>query len=358
MTEVDQYRIDSHKLHLHPQRVAEWDASGDAYPIYMEVSPVGACNHRCTFCGVDFMGYQNRRLELAVFERLLPELGKLGLKSIMFAGEGEPLLHPDIAAITAATKTAGIDVSFTTNATLLKPALAEKLLPLTSWIKTSINAGTAATYAKIHRTKEADFDRVLANMSAAVDLKRRNGWRCTLGLQAVLLPENWDEMEILAQTARDIGLDYLVVKPYSQHTQGIQDAYAGMRYDAANALAERLATYATATFKPLVRLNTMRKWDEGQRPYQRCLALPFWSYIDAGGEVWGCSIYMKDERFRYGNVTTQSFQEIWQGELRRRSQDFVHNRLDISGCRVNCRMDEINRYLWELKHPQDHANFI
>jgi MoaA/NifB/PqqE/SkfB family radical SAM enzyme len=354
----DQFRIDSHKLHLHPQRVAEWERSGDAFPLYMEVSPVGACNHRCTFCGVDFMGYQSRRLELELFQRLLPELGQLGLKSIMFAGEGEPLLHPDIAAIAEATKAAGIDVAFTTNATLLKPALAERLLPVTSWIKTSINAGTAATYAAIHRTKESDFAKVVAQMTAAAELKRQHGWRCALGMQAVLLPENWDEMELLAGISRDAGMDYLVVKPYSQHTQGLQDAYAGVRYDAAAGLAERLAGYATASFKPLVRLNTMRKWDEAQRPYQRCQALPFWSYIDAGGEVWGCSIYLKDERFRYGNVREQGFAAIWQGELRRKSLDFVHNHLDISGCRVNCRMDEINRYLWELKHPQDHVNFI
>ncbi len=358
MADADRFRIDSHKLHLHPRRVADWQEGRTIYPIYMEVGPVGACNHRCTFCGVDFMGYQNRRLDPAVLDRLLPELGRLGLRSIMYAGEGEPLLHPEIARIAALTKASGIDVAFTTNATLLKPELAERLLPHCSWIKTSINAGTAATYARIHRCKESDFDRVLANMRAANELRRKHGWTCTLGMQAVLLPENWDEMDILAGLARDAGLDYLVVKPYSQHTQGLARDYEGVRYDSAESLAGQLGALSTDTFKVIVRLNTMKKWDEANRPYDRCLSLPFWSYIDAGGEVWGCSIYMKDERFRYGNIATQSYEEIWGGELRRKSLDFVHNHLDVSNCRVNCRMDEVNRYLWELVHPTAHHTFI
>jgi len=162
----------------------------------------------------------------------------------------------------------------------------------------------------------------------------------------------------LAQTARDIGMDYLVVKPYSQHTQSITTLYKLVRYSDEAEVAERLKAYDTDKFKVIVRLETMRKWDKNERPYKVCQALPFWSYIDAGGNVWGCSVYMRDERFLYGNVNEQSFQEIWEGEKRRQSLDFTHNKLDISGCRQNCRMDEVNRYLWELKNPGEHVNFI
>jgi radical SAM protein with 4Fe4S-binding SPASM domain len=356
--QVEKFRIDSHKLHLHPRRVADWEAGTNVYPIYMEVSPAGACNHRCTFCGVDFMGYQSRKLATPMLEKLLPEMGRLGLKSIMYAGEGEPFLHPDMVQITEMTKAAGIDASFTTNATLLKPEKAERILPVTSWIKVSINAGTAATYAAVHKTRERDFDIVVENMRQAAEIRAKQGSKCTLGMQVVLLPENRGEVETLAKLARDIGMDYLVVKPYSQHTQSLTQLYKAVRYDEEAALAERLKAYDTDTFKVIVRLETMRKWDKNERPYKVCQALPFWSYIDAGGNVWGCSVYMRDERFLYGNVNDASFQAIWEGERRRKSLDFTHNELDISGCRQNCRMDEVNRYLWELKHPTEHVNFI
>ena len=102
----------------------------------------------------------------------------------------------------------------------------------------------------------------------------------------------------------------------------------------------------------------MKKWDERKRNYRHCLALPFWSYIDAGGTVWGCSIYLNDENFSYGNIYKNSFREIWEGDKRKNSVRWAEEELDTSRCRVNCRMDEVNRYLWELKHLPEHVNFI
>jgi radical SAM protein with 4Fe4S-binding SPASM domain len=102
----------------------------------------------------------------------------------------------------------------------------------------------------------------------------------------------------------------------------------------------------------------MEKLAEEARGYERCLALPFWSYIDAGGGVWGCSAYLGDERFLFGNINENTFEEIWKGEKRSKAMEFVATELDTSECRRNCRMDEINRYLWDIKNPPAHVNFI
>lgn len=53
---MDKYRIDSHKLIYHVSRVNDWLNGKLIYPIYMEISPIGSCNHRCIFCAYDFIG--------------------------------------------------------------------------------------------------------------------------------------------------------------------------------------------------------------------------------------------------------------------------------------------------------------
>ena len=355
---MDKYRIDSHKLIYHVPRVNDWLNGKLVYPIYMEISPTGACNHRCTFCALDFMAYQKRYLDAPLLMERLSEMGRLGLKSIMYGGEGEPLMHGQIAEIINHTKKSGIAPALTTNAVLLTESISEKILGTMEWMKVSIGAATKETYAKIHRTRQDDFDIVIRNLASAAKIRQKNGYKCTLGMQILLIPENKDEVVSLANLARDIGMDYLVVKPYSQHPMSKTSKYKDVKYGEYLDLADRLAGIRANDFNVIFRANTMSKWDKSEKKYDHCLALPFWSYIDSGGNVWGCSVYLGDERFLYGNIYENTFKEIWEGEKRMKSLKWVEEELDAGKCRINCRMDEINKYLWDMKNPPEHVNFI
>jgi GTP 3',8-cyclase len=355
---MDEFRIDSHKLVFHPKEVAKWLSGGETYPIYLEISPSGACNHRCTFCALDYMEYKPRFLDTAILKERLTEMGQLGVKSVMYGGEGEPFLHKDIGDIIVHTKKSGIDVGITTNGVLLSKKLAETILGSVTWIKVSMNGGNPETYSKVHRTKPEDFERLVERLTEAVRINKETGANCTLGAQSVLIPENAESMEDLAETAKGIGLRYVVIKPYSQHHKSHTHEYSSVDYASFNYLKDKLARFNDEKFSVIFREQTMKKIKRAKRGYEKCLALPFWSYIDSGGNVVGCSAYLGDEEFRYGNINDNTFREIWLGERRRRCMEMVSTELDPEGCRMNCRMDEINLYLWELTHPSAHVNFI
>lgn len=362
----DKYKIDSHKLIFHPERVSQWlEAKDDwekekkVYPIYVEVSPYGGCNHRCTFCGVDYMGYQNIKLDTAIFKERLTEMGQLGVKSIMYAGEGEPLLHKDLPEIVEHTKKSGIDVSITTNFIPVNPKGIETYLTYSSWIKVSVNAGTASTYAAIHQTKEADFDLLLKNLALAVEVRKLKQLTCTLGAQALLLPENHHEMFLLAKTMKEIGMDYIVIKPYSQHLFSVTKQYEGLTYSGMLELEKELQTLNDENFNVVFRSETMKKVEEAAPSYSKCYSTPFfWGYVSTDGNFYGCSCYLAQDKFCYGNINDSTFKNIWESDKRKANLNFIKNELDISQCRTNCRMDSINRYLWDLKHPNAHVNFI
>jgi len=366
---TDKYGIESHKLMYHPRRVADliaaknsWDKTKEIYPIYMELSPIGACNHRCSFCAVDYIGYNPVRLDIEMMRDRLPEMGELGVKSIMYAGEGEPLLHKQIATMAEVTKQSGIDVSFTTNATILPKDFLERALPSTSWIKASINAGSAKTYSEIHKTKESDFYKSIHHLKQMVAYREENKLKVTLGAQSLLLPENFGEMHELIKLCRDeIGLDYLVIKPYSQHMFSDTQIYNGIDYGEFINLRDELTDLSAENFKVVFRNESMTKYTEGNsQRYKKCYAVPnLWAYIMADGRVFTCSSFLLDNRFDIGNINENSFKEIWEGKTREENFNFVSNELDISECRVNCRMDKVNRYLESIMVEDiEHVNFI
>ncbi|MGQ9661563.1 MAG: radical SAM protein [Kiritimatiellia bacterium] len=347
--------FDGQKLMYHPVRVAEWLQSGTTSgPLYAELTLTDRCNCRCFFCGVDYD--VNRRGEVMDPDkayRLLDELAVLGNRAVMFCGNGEPLLHPQAAEII----TYGgrrMSASVTTNGIALERA-GLTLLDELEWIRFSVNGGTPEIYAQVHATQPEAFAVVLKHIATAVEHKRKHGLRVTIGVQLVLLDENRDTAVMLARRVKDLGVDYFSVKPYSPHPMNPKKLHPA--YDGLEVLQEELTALETDSFRIVFRYKSFVRLGT-EKPYATCYGTQFIVFVSANGDTWACNNYVGDRRFYLGNAFEKGLRNIWTDARRQEVVMFIENQFDPRSCRQACRLDACNRYLWRLKHPWAHDNFI
>ena len=352
---AENIRMDSHKLIYHPETVARWMKGENIYPIELEVGLTNACNHRCIFCAVDYTGYKPTRINSQLLIDNLEHLSQRGVKSIIYAGEREPLLHKDAPNIINCTKRLGIDVALSTNGVLLTPDVLKECLKSMTWIRFSTAGITDKTYDKIQRSKPGDLSKVLFHMEEAVRVKKEYGLHTTLGVQLLLLPDNKKEVVLMGKRLREIGVDYFTIKPFSQHPQSQQ--ILQVDYTEMLELEKEVRELQTDQYKIYFRAHSMQKL-ACERGYKQCWALPFMVYIDAKGNLWPCIAFMGKDELKYGNLNEASFVEIWEGKHRKEVEEILMNMNLERNCRELCRLDEMNRYLEELKNPGEHVNFI
>ena len=352
--------LDGSKLYHHLDEVTKW-TRGEAFPpIHVEISPTNACNYRCTFCYADFTGHKNTRIEREVLLQLVQDMGAMGVKSCLFAGDGEPTLVDHVMDAVKAGKAAGVDMALNTNGLLFTPKWAASTLPYLTWLRFSFMAATPKTYAMVHGVGEKCFDQTLKNIEAAVLYKQKNNLDVTIGVQQVLLPENGHETLALAQQVKDLGADYFVLKPFSLHeaNANYQDGVSAIALrDEYAELFHQTEALSNERFASIIRWNTFS--DDGRRSYDRCLGLPFIAQIAADSVVYTCCPFFYRARYAYGDLKEKRFPEIWFSETAREIRESLARDLDVhSECMSYCRHHQINILLWKLHHPPAHVNFL
>ena len=328
------YGLDSHRINYHPERVSQWLKGEDIAPVLVEICPIGRCNHRCVFCAYNYTDYKGDTLDYNVLWNVLHEFSKLGVKAIDWDTEGEPLLHPQLADMINLAKSLGIDSAVETNGVFLTEDFMRKCGRHITYIKVSVDAACNETHYKLHRGGKRDWEKVIANVENAVRLKTG----CTIGIQAVLFKENEDEIKDLAKIGQQIGVDWFVVKPFS--ASPFQDTSLVHMGDVNKILDIEGVVVRKETFGRLFK----------ERDYPICYGVNFISNIDCYGNVTVCNTLTRKQEYNLGNIYKESFEVIW----KRRPREF-----DIKECKRDvCRMDKQNLYLWQLKNPSQHVNFI
>ena len=354
---IDKLRIDSQKLIYHIPRVYDWYCGKNIYPIYLEIGISGACNQQCIFCAFDYLKNKSDIVSIKSAKKLISDVAACGIKSILYSGEGEPLLNKDAGGIIAFTKKKGIDVALSTNGVLFTQDMAKDILPYLTWLRVSLDSASSKSYKLLHGTEARDFDIVINNLKSAVKIRNRLKNKCTINVQFLLMPKNYNDVLHLAPLLEDIGVDCLIVKPYSLHPLSKNNIPIKFEQYALIRLEEKLVNSSKGNLKIIFRNKAMQNLKQG-KPYKKCLGLSFAAHISSGGDMYPCNAFIGNDKFLFGNVYKNSFKNIWNSAKRRKVINFLSTRSIVKNCRNACRLDEINRYLWELKNPHPHVNFI
>ena len=359
---TDKYLMSGHKLLWHLDRVAAWQAGERIAPLHIDVGLSKGCNIRCHYCFGALQGNLYRKGSEVFFPRApllayMRDAGRAGVRSMALVGESEPTLNPHLYEAVVEGRRAGVDMAVGTNGVLWDTGAAGgAALEHLTWLRFNLSAASDESYRRLHGSRE--FAAVLNAVRHVVGTKRRRGLPVTVGLQMVLTPLNVGEVVPLARLGAELGVDYLVVK---QCSDTVENALGIFR---------RLGEYAdyTETLRAAEALSApgydvIVKWrpieDKGVRSYTTCLGAPFLLYSSGDGRLYPCGMFFeqREEEFRMGDLTRQSFTEILASERYWEVVEKVR-RIDVSGCYANCKTHSINEFLWQLTHPPEHVNFI
>jgi hypothetical protein len=181
-----------------------------------------------------------------------------------------------------------------------------------------------------------------------------------LGLQMVLIPECLDQVIPLAKAAVAWGFDYCVIKQFSNPGGGIIPVKA---FD-----AQTFVDKATPILKEAEGLTTKEtkiiiKWDLitscNRRRYDHCIDAPFLFQISGTGKCYPCGYLFGNERYCYGDLHEQSYQEIIQSEKYWSIVGHLASTFDVhKDCKGNCRHDQTNLWLTNYMKRPSGENFI
>ena len=352
------YRFDGHKLIWHMDRIHKHFRDGQRiYPLHIDIGATKRCNAKCVYCYGLFQKMSQDIIPRAVLVNLFKDAPRLGIKSLTLTGDGEPTLNPAVYDAVAVGYKHGLDIGLATNGIFLNSTQIEVLLSTCTWLRFNLCAVDEEGYKAVHGVPQ--WKRVQANIRTAVYLKKTKGYKCTIGLQMVLIPECISQVVPEAQWAVKEGVDYFVIKQFSD--PGCEEMsrfnlswYDNMDVTALLMRAEGLSNDTT---------KIVPKWgmiaSKGRRPYDHCVDCPLIFQISGNSRCYPCGYLFNNERYCYGDLKKQSLKEIldsehyWRIIKEMRYVFDVHN--DCTGC---CRHDFTNSFISEYLNPPVHLNFI
>ena len=309
--------LDSHKLSYHYDRVEAWENGEKIAPISVDMALTRACGAMCSFCYAMVQEPQERS---SIKEKdalnLLDDFAEVGVKGVSLISDGESTLSKTYVPFIQHASNLGIDVGNATNGWEWGPEKIEQVLPHLTWVRFTVAGGTPEGYSKIMfkgPEHTSVFEKAMSNIKYAVEFKKKNKLKVTLGIQMVLMPEFKNEILPFAKLAVELGVDYGVIKHCSDDEFGT----LGVNYDKYEELYEDLEQAES-----LSNDNTkiIVKWDKiknkGKPSYNRFYGPLFLLQISGSGLIAPSGMFFnaRYSKFHMGNFCDERFIDIFNSD--------------------------------------------
>ncbi|MBF0382235.1 MAG: radical SAM protein [Magnetococcales bacterium] len=333
------------KLLNYPDHFQAWLDGKNPGPLVAEVGIVNGCNHNCLHC--DFQqfepyGKHNKYLDLDVFKDFARDFAEMGGVELFFAGNGEPMLHPNFTQIISFAKTLGIDCTLSSNGQILTKKNAEKLLPNLNWIRCSVNGGDSETYGKVHDCQLHEFARLEKNLAQAVELRNLAGYKTQIMLQYIIYDLNYDSIQGVVDLHKRVGTDLLVFRNRIDKE--------GSKNSVPQQILDQIREIEKEHDKVEVRWSNFRNQPDSPT-WSKCHGPNFRIYLDSKGNVIPCArdFYIDS---KMGNINQNRFKDIWHSQKRAAIYSKIATGKDIPICGKFCQVAFDNIYVqgWFDKH--------
>ena len=357
MTRNGELKLDDHKMIHHLDRVNEWLREETIAPISLDIGIAKWCNIGCTFCAAD--AYQKQKMELSgeILNNALRDAAQHGVRSVSFAGDGEPTLNPSLYGAVSTAKASKLSVGLHTNGILLDISQLKKLLSELTYLKFTFNAASREGYIAVHQVDK--FDEAVSIIKKCVEIKNKDHLGVTLGIQMVLIPECANEIVDFARLGIEMGVDYVQIKQFSyvpsSNGKNMRD-YDVSQYKNYYPLLKQAEALSTKKTQVYIKWKDIE--DEGRRSYDTCYGTPFLHHIMSDGKVYPCATFFNNDNYCFGDLKEKSYKEILYSDRYKTIVAKIRDEVDVhKECGKHCRQNSINTFLYQLKNTPGHVNF-
>ena len=304
--------LDGTKIGWYRERVEAWRRGEKIAPITVDGAWTRKCASACRFCYAQLQASEDTIITRKHAFEFLEDAAEVGVKGFSLISDGESTEVPFFAESVEYGAKLGIQIGTSTNGLKLTRPVLEKLLPYLTYLRFNFSGGDKHRWAQIMGMKQGLYDRVVENIKAAMEIKRRDKLPVNINLQMVVHPDDGDQIVPFTRAAKEMFGEtegYAILKHCAD--SATKDLHVDYRkYSPLFPLFEEAESLSEGDFRVAVKWSRIR--DEGKRDYQRCYGPPFLLQFSGAGLVSTCGqkFNAKYAKFHMGHITRQRFRDI------------------------------------------------